>query len=246
MSDRIRVVIRGVFLLGVVFFVYGFAQIKQNKRSYEREIIIVDSVSTLSKSIVDKLLIQKLDHSKNDNKLKVDLRVIEELLLSHTLISNAQVYKTIDGKLVTEVRQRFPVALVQSDEDFYLDEMGVRIEKNDFKSIALKADLNNLPVIVGKFGADNYVELMDLLKSIQDDGFFASKVKLLKKRQDGFYELELSNSNIIIELGNNSNINQKLKKFKAFFAKATHDQILDDFSRVNLAFDNQVVCTKRI
>ena len=110
----------------------------------------------------------------------------------------------------------------------------------------MKADLNNLPVIVGKFGADNYVELMDLLKSIQDDGFFASKIKLLKKREDGFYELELRNSNLIIELGNNSNINQKLNNFKAFFAKAKRDAILDDFSRINLAFDNQVVCTKRI
>lgn len=246
MSDHIRLALKGALLLGVLFFVYGFAQFKQNKRSYEKEIIIVDSVSVLSKDIVDKLLIQKLDHSENDNKLKVDLRVIEELLLTHTLISNAQVYKTIDGKLVTEVKQRFPLALVQSDEDFYLDEMGVRIEKNDFKSIALKADLNNLPVIVGKFGPENYVELMDLLKSIQDHGFFASKIKLLKKRQDGFYELELRNSNLIIELGNNSNINQKLKKFKAFFAKAKHDQILDDFIRINLAFDNQVVCTKRI
>ncbi|MGB2555040.1 MAG: cell division protein FtsQ/DivIB [Flavobacteriaceae bacterium] len=246
MSDRIGVAIKGALLLGVVFFVFGFAQIRHDQRSYKTEVILVDSVSTLSKDIVDKLLIQKLDHSKNDNKLKVDLRLLEEVLLTHTLISNAQVYKTIDGKLVTEVKQRFPVALVQSDEEFYLDESGVRIEKNDFKSIAVKADLNNLPVIVGKFGADNYVELMDLLKSIQDDGFFASKIKLLKKREDGFYELELRNSNLIIELGNNSNINQKLNNFKAFFAKAKRDAILDDFSRINLAFDNQVVCTKRI
>ena len=68
----------------------------------------------------------------------------------------------------------------------------------------------------------------------------------MKKREDGFYELELRNSNLIIELGNNSNINQKLNNFKAFFAKAKRDAILDDFSRINLAFDNQVVCTKRI
>ena len=143
MSDRIGVAIKGALLLGVVFFVFGFAQIRHDQRSYKTEVILVDSVSTLSKDIVDKLLIQKLDHSKNDNKLKVDLRLLEEVLLTHTLISNAQVYKTIDGKLVTEVKQRFPVALVQSDEEFYLDESGVRIEKNDFKSIAVKADLNN-------------------------------------------------------------------------------------------------------
>jgi cell division protein FtsQ len=45
-------------------------------------------------------------------------------------------------------------------------------------------------------------------------------------------------------LGQIKQLEKKISNLKAFYIKATKDKVLDKYSKVNLQFGNQVVCTK--
>ena len=48
-----------------------------------------------------------------------------------------------------------------------------------------------------------------------------------------------------IVLGNLDKLDKKINNFKAFYQKAKKDKSLNKYSKVNLQFENQVVCTKK-
>ena len=48
-----------------------------------------------------------------------------------------------------------------------------------------------------------------------------------------------------IVLGNLDKLDKKINNFKAFYQKAKEDKSLNKYSKVNLQFENQVVCTKK-
>jgi len=48
-----------------------------------------------------------------------------------------------------------------------------------------------------------------------------------------------------IVMGTMDALEEKIKNFKAFYKKAMKDKKLDAYRSVSLAFNNQVVCTKK-
>jgi cell division protein FtsQ len=61
-------------------------------------------------------------------------------------------------------------------------------------------------------------------------------------------ELELKTrlGNQVILFGNLSKSELKIKKLKAFYQKVIADKTLKNYSKINLKFKDQVVCTKRV
>ena len=47
-----------------------------------------------------------------------------------------------------------------------------------------------------------------------------------------------------MQLGNVKNLDKKINNLKAFYQKNLKEKTLENYSKVNLQFDNQVVCTK--
>jgi len=47
------------------------------------------------------------------------------------------------------------------------------------------------------------------------------------------------------ELAQQENLDKKISNLKAFYQKAKKDKTLYKYSKVNLQFENQVVCTKK-
>ena len=48
-----------------------------------------------------------------------------------------------------------------------------------------------------------------------------------------------------IELGENKNIDRKIKNFKAFYHRSINNETLNNYSKINLQFENQVVCSNK-
>ena len=46
-------------------------------------------------------------------------------------------------------------------------------------------------------------------------------------------------------IGEYNNIRKKIKNFKAFYQAAIENESLDKYSKINLQFENQVVCTNK-
>ena len=232
--------IKIIIVLAVVSIFSAFSSSQNNAKPIsEVEVSFIgDNNLFISKTKVDKLLIQNNDYIKCVSKDILDLKALENKLSSHDMIENSEVYISINGKLKIDIKQRNPYARVISDSSFYIDNNGTKMPLSDNYSarVLLVHGLNDESKI-------DYV--FKLIKTIRDDEFLNSNVTdILISKSD--ISLRVRNCNFEVLVGDLNNLETKIKNFKAFYQKAYRDKILNNYKKVNLQFNNQIVCTKYI
>lgn len=232
--------IKVIIVLAVVSIFSAFSSSQNNAKPIsEVEVSFIgDNNLFISKTKVDKLLIQNNDYIKCVSKDNLDLKALENKLSSHDMIENSEVYISINGILKIDIKQRNPYARVISDPSFYIDNNGTKMPLSDNYSarVLLVHGLNDESKI-------DYV--FKLIKTIRDDEFLNSNVTdiLINKSE---ISLRVRNCNFEVLVGDLNNLETKIKNFKAFYQKAYRDKILNNYKKVNLQFNNQIVCTKYI
>lgn len=232
--------IKVIIVLAVVSIFFAFSSSQNNAKPIsEVEVSFIgDNNLFISKTKVDKLLIQNNDYIKCVSKDILDLKALENKLSSHDMIENSEVYISINGILKIDIKQRNPYARVISDSSFYIDNNGTKMPLSDNYSerVLLVHGLNDESKI-------DYV--FKLIKTIRDDEFLNSNVTdILISKSD--ISLRVRNCNFEVLVGDLNNLETKIKNFKAFYQKAYRDKILNNYKKVNLQFNNQIVCTKYI
>lgn len=229
-----------IIVLAVVSIFFAFSSSQNNAKPIsEVEVSFIgDNNLFISKTKVDKLLIQNNDYIKCVSKDILDLKALENKLSSHDMIENSEVYISINGILKIDIKQRNPYARVISDSSFYIDNNGTKMPLSDNYSarVLLVHGLNDESKI-------DYV--FKLIKTIRDDEFLNLNVTdILINKSD--ISLRVRNCNFEVLVGDLNNLETKIKNFKAFYQKAYRDKILNNYKKVNLQFNNQIVCTKYI
>jgi cell division protein FtsQ len=232
--------IKVIIVLAVVSIFFAFTSSQNNAKPIsEVEVSFIgDNNLFISKTKVDKLLIQNNDYIKCVSKDILDLKALEKKLSSHDMIENSEVYISINGILKIDIKQRNPYARVISDPSFYIDNNGTKMPLSDNYSarVLLVHGLNDESKI-------DYV--FKLIKTIRDDEFLNLNVTdILINKSD--ISLRVRNCDFEVLVGDLNNLETKIKNFKAFYQKAYRDKILNNYKKVNLQFNNQIVCTKYI
>jgi len=232
--------IKVIIVLAVVSIFFAFSSSQNNAKPIsEVEVSFIgDNNLFISKTKVDKLLIQNNDYIKCVSKDILDLKALENKLSSHDMIENSEVYISIDGILKIDIKQRNPYARVISDSSFYIDNNGTKmpLSENYSARVLLVHGLNDESKI-------DYV--FKLIKTIRDDEFLNLNVTdILINKSD--ISLRVRDCNFEVLVGDLNNLETKIKNFKAFYQKAYRDKILNNYKKVNLQFNNQIVCTKYI
>ena len=232
--------IKVIIVLAVVSIFSAFSSSQNNAKPIsEVEVSFIgDNNLFISKTKVDKLLIQNNDYIKCVSKDILDLKALENKLSSHDMIENSEVYISINGILKIDIKQRNPYARVISDSSFYIDNNGTKMPLSDNYSarVLLVHGLNDESKI-------DYV--FKLIKTIRDDEFLNLNVTdILINKSD--ISLRFRNCDFEVLVGDLNNLETKIKNFKAFYQKAYRDKILNNYKKVNLQFNNQIVCTKYI
>lgn len=234
--------IKFVVLFLVIAFLFGFAA----KRNSNKKIKGVDVFFTNGENLfityeaVNKLLIQNLDTSQIQSADSLFLNNLEKRVRSNKMIQNAEIYKTIDGKIGVIVTQRTPVLrVVNGPESYYLDKEGEIMPLSENYSA-------RVPIISGEISRTH--DLIDLANRIKKDAFLKKQVigieQFHKENADQF-NLKTRIGDQVIVLGTIFNFQEKKNKLKAFYQKALSDSILEQFDTINLKFKNQVVCSKK-
>jgi cell division protein FtsQ len=234
--NNIKVII--VLAVVSIFFAFTSSQNHTKPISEVEVSFIGDNNLFISKTKVDKLLIQNNDYIKCVSKDILDLKALENKLSSHDMIENSEVYISINGILKIDIKQRNPYARVISDPPFYIDNNGTKMPLSDNYSarVLLVHGLNDESKI-------DYV--FKLIKTIRDDEFLNLNVTdILINKSD--ISLRVRNCDFEVLVGDLNNLETKIKNFKAFYQKAYRDKILNNYKKVNLQFNNQIVCTKYI
>ena len=232
--------IKIIIVLAVVSIFFAFSSSQNNAKPIsEVEVSFIgDNNLFISKTKVDNLLIQNNDYIKCVSKDILDLKALENKLSSHDMIENSEVYISINGILKIDIKQRNPYARVISDSSFYIDNNGTKMPLSDNYSARVL-------LVHGLNDESNIDYVFKLIKTIRDDEFLNLNVTdILINKSD--ISLRVRNCNFEVLVGDLNNLETKIKNFKAFYQKAYRDKILNNYKKVNLQFNNQIVCTKYI
>ncbi|MDM8336104.1 cell division protein FtsQ/DivIB [Mediterranea massiliensis] len=172
---------------------------------------------------------------------RIHTKTIEQVLGKHPLIDRVECYKTPSGKLGVEVMQRIPILRIINNqgENYYIDNKGT-VMPPDAKCVA------HLPVVTG------YVEksfaMRDLYKFgvfLQQNEFWDAQIEQIHVLPDKNIELVPRVGDHLVYLGRLDNFEQKLKRLKVFYEKGLNQVGWNKYSRINVEFSNQIICTKR-
>ena len=237
---KYKVYIKAIFVILIIAGLFGFA----NHRNSIRKIVDIevsfeggDSLFVTSNE-VNKLLIQNSGNIKNKSKENILLKVIEQGIMKNKMIENAEVYMTIDGILKVSVLQKKPIArIVVNGTSYYLDRHGKKMRLSSNYSA-------RVPIVEGVLGKDDLEQVFQFIKQVLKDDFMKKQIIGVKIKQNKFFDLKTRMGNQLIEFGKLENIENKINKIKAFYQKMDKDKSINKYSKINLEYNKQIVCTK--
>ena len=231
--------IKMMVLLGGVVFLYVFA----SKRNAKREVMapeiqfLGDNNLFITHSNVSKLLIQNRGAASSVAKETLDLNELEASLNANPMIKSAEVFLSVNGKFSAKIKQKKPIARVIGEQSYYIDsEGGCMPLSNNYTE--------RVPMVTGVVSKKRLSTVFKIASVIKEDRFLRKNVVEVEQTKEGTIRLKLRQCDFVVHLGRLDYLEKKISNLKVFYAKAIKDKALKKYSKVNLQFENQVVCTK--
>lgn len=228
-----------VLLLGLVVFLFVFA----TKRNGAREIsgpnirFLGENNLFITHKAVSKLLIQNSVDGKNQAKETLVLNDLENALKSNPMIKTAEVYVTVNGTLNAEIEQKTPIARVSTNASYYIDDEGSYMPLSRNYSA-------RVPLVTGYVEKNNLKNIYKVARKVKNDEFLKKHVIEIHQDRNKQLYLKLRQCQFTVKLGGTEALDKKINNLKAFYKKILKDKALGRYSKVNLQFENQVICTK--
>lgn len=162
-------------------------------------------------------------------------------------IESAKASVSVSGKVVVKAVQRRPIArLFYGNRECYFDD-NARVFP-----VSTLADCNVL-VASGNFAEPLRVdslniqmqELVAVASFLDKHDDYLSLIDQIFSQSEGCIYLVPKLGDIIIELGSVDNLEEKFANLMAFYRNGLPRAGWDTYSKINLNFDGQVVCTRR-
>lgn len=172
-------------------------------------------------------------------------------------LRKAEVYMTVDGILNVHADQRDPLMRVIANNggDYYVDTEGVVVRRRSLYTPRLhivsgnvsisRAMLDGVSVLDTSIRHSILKDIFYLVGYIKSDSFWSAQIDQIYV--DGNDEIDLIPrvGNHIIHLGTAENFTDKLRNLREFYDKVLPAVGWDSYSRINLAFRDQIVCKRR-
>jgi cell division protein FtsQ len=250
-----------VITLSLIVLALGFVNISNKELSIEKPIVNID-YDTDNRFIDESdILFQVLNKEDSGSLMlnKFNVTELEDKLSNNHSIKDAQVYKTIDGELVINVKQRRPIVRIFSkNESYYIDEKGSLMPLSNKYTARLLVVNGELNEPFAKRYSFNYENLNDSLssKTLLDDIYkisnYIDNSEFWKAQIEQIHVDKVSGMSLIPKVGNHKivfggveNLEGKFEKLMIFYKKGLSKTGWNEYSEINLKYKNQVVCTKR-
>jgi cell division protein FtsQ len=191
----------------------------------------------------------------------IDAERIESTLKKQPYITKANVFITIDGKVVIDVTQSQPVLRIfnQKGESFYLDALGQLlplnpaysarvIVANGFIDESYSRKANYLQDSVKRKDSLEFHSVINHLFKlslfIQKDQFLKALIEQIYVDKNGEMELIPRIGNQTIIFGDAENIPEKFERLKVFYTMGLSKTGWNKYNVINIKFKNQVIGTK--
>jgi len=228
-----------ITLIIVVVSLFAFASSRNSIRKVSQPNIkfVGENNLFVTYETVSKLLIQNHQDVKNMPKETLDLNLLENALNSNPMIKSAEVYVTVNGVLNAEIEQKKPIARVSANASYYIDDEGFYMPLSSNYTA-------RVPLVTGKVEKNDLQKVFVVASKIDSDEFLKKNVIEIHQGEDQMIYLKLRQCHFLVQLGSVEFLDKKINNLKAFYQKSLKEKTLNNYSKVNLQFDNQVVCTK--
>ena len=199
---------------------------------------------------VEKMLQDANVYPKGKLMKDIDTRQIEQMLKADNFIESVECFKTNNGmevgkgKVCVRVKQRTPVVYVLPDNaaGYYVDAEGTVIPN----TVYAKNIVTATGIIAQEFARE---QLAPFGAFIQSDSFWDNQIEQiyvsLNSKREPVVTLVPRVGDQTIYMGSLEKYEKKLRRMRIFYEKALVKVGWNKYSRFNLEYDNQVVCTKR-
>lgn len=210
----------------------------------EVNLAVTDSVRAgfVSSAEIEQLLRNSNLYPKGKALKDIDTQKIEELLHSNPFISQATCYRSASDQIFISATQRLPIMRMMSEqgEDYYIDGLGHLMKPSATNYAA------NLVIVTGNLTSSFAInKLLPLGKIMQNDPFWNHMIEQVNVTNKGTIELIPRVGDHIVNLGKPEKYEDKLYRLKVFYEKALSKIGWNKYSKIDLEFNNQIVCTRR-
>lgn len=170
----------------------------------------------------------------------INVRNIEEVLSQYPFIKEAECYITSGNKVNIEIYQRIPIIRIISDngDNYYIDDEGKIMNYTEQPvHVAIATGF-----IDRKFAQN---ELYELGKYIRTNTFWKSQVEQINVTPQKEIEIVPRVGEQILFLGKIDDYTEKFSKLQKFYKEALNKVGWNKYDRINVEFDNQIICTKK-
>jgi len=180
----------------------------------------------------------------------INLHDLENKLKANPFIEVARVYADMDGIICIEISQRQPIMRMmnQFDQDFYVDQHGLKIPLSaNFTAQVLAANGFIEEPFGGKVDTLHTALAKDIFKTvdfIRKDSLWDAQIAQVYVNQDHEIELIPRVGNQRILLGNADSLAVKFHNLKLFYKQALPQVGWDAYKMINIKYANQVIGIK--
>lgn len=241
---KFLIVITSLLIISyLVFSAFYFQDSARNRVCENFEVIVKDSTEIKFVQPSDIISVVKSKDLNPTGKMVKDINTLDirEAILINKLVKTAEVYAAQDGSIVAIITQRSPMLRVISDTEgsFYIDKDRERMPTSIRFSVYV-------PVATGAISEDfARNQLYDFAEFLQSNPEWDAWIDQIAVKKNEQIELIPRAGDFRIILGSLDDYEKKLDKFTLFVGKGLNIVGWNRYSEINLAYDNQVVCTRK-
>ncbi|MDR0541954.1 MAG: cell division protein FtsQ [Dysgonamonadaceae bacterium] len=229
-----------VYIAFAVAFINPKAGGDRQCKGVEIEIAETREASYLNRTQIETLLAKANIKPAGRKMSEINTGAIEKTLKEYKLIKKVEVYKTTDGTVKIRPFQRIPILRVISERgNYYVDSEGqiMPVPSNYAACVPLATGL-----ISNEYAKKQLYPFADFLRK---NKFWNEQIEQIHVLPNLDIELTPRKGNHAIVLGKIENYKENLDKLELFYNKGLNKIGWNKYSRINLKYKNQVVCTKR-
>lgn len=176
---------------------------------------------------------------------KWDMSEMERRIESNPFVSNAEIYRDVQGNVLVRVNQCRMIGRIyhKYKRDSYIDENGnllpttarhtARVPLLEIEGLNWETHLNET-----HYGSD----LLDLLKYIEKDDFWRAQIAQIVVKSDGQIEMLPQVTKQTVLFGMPEDIETKFQKLMIFYKRILRVKGWNRYMTVNLKFKDQIIC----
>ncbi len=182
----------------------------------------------------------------------VDMLQIEKHLNNNPWIEKAASYIGLDSVLYINVKEYEPALRVfnKAGKSMYVTNEGVVFptSKTFTPRILIASGNFDFPTDINMndsiYQNSGIADALYICQAIKKDDFAQSFIGQIYRNDAGEYEIAANGIHAQVILGDTCQIGNKLLKMKTFLKYKLGSEELNNYKKVNLEFENQIVCTK--